>query len=83
MQLKRTSTTGARINYALKHYKITKSKLAEISGVDNAIISRACSGDSSLSEKNLIKITEALKVNPAWLLGYGSDDFNPVWSNKI
>ena len=74
MLLIRNSTTSARLGYVLERKKMSQHQLSEISGVNDSVITRVIKGQSTLNEKNLIKLTEALKVNPAWLLGYGSDD---------
>lgn len=84
MRMKRNSTTGARLKYALQLKMITEHQLSLLSGVSDSIINRAIREESTLSEKNLIKITETLEVNPAWLLGYGTkDDIKPIWTTKL
>lgn len=70
----RTSNLSERLGLYIETAGISQKELSKISGVPDSVICRVIKGQSTLNEKNLIKITEATGVSPNWILGFGSDD---------
>ena len=61
-----------RLNEAMEKRGMRPKDLAEITGIDKGAISCYRSGKFKPAQKNTYLISEALHVNPAWLMG--SDD---------
>jgi transcriptional regulator with XRE-family HTH domain len=70
----RESNSSKRVQRLLRCLGISQKELSKKSGVDDSIICRVIKGQSTLNEKNLIKIADATGASPSWILGYGSDD---------
>ena len=47
----------------------TQTKLAKASGLSKPLICRYLQGEYKASNTNLVKLSNALNVNPGWLLG--------------
>ena len=63
-----------RLRQLISLLDMTQKEFSQFTGVREASISNYCVGVSEPNQKNLNKIITATKVNPAWLMGYGSDD---------
>ena len=59
-------TFGARLRYARELRKLTQKQLAQASGLSQGAIGNY-ENDSRRNPKNVFRIAEALKVQPAWL----------------
>lgn len=70
----RDSCTAERIGLMIEILGISQREFAHIVGVPESSICRIIKRQSTLNEKNLIKITEATGVSPSWILGYGNDE---------
>lgn len=70
----RDSNTSERLGLMIECLGISQKEFCKIVGVPDSCICRVIKGQSTLNEKNLIKITDATGVSPAWILGYGEDD---------
>lgn len=70
----RNSNIPERLGLYLETSGLSQKELSKLSGVPDSVICRVIKGQSTLSEKNLIKIIDSIGVSPAWLLGYGADD---------
>ena len=58
-----------RLEKALTEKIMKPIELAEKTGISQSTISQYRSGYSKPKDKRLVKIAEALQVNPAWLMG--------------
>ena len=58
-----------RLEKALTEKNMKPIELAEKTGISQSTISQYRSGYSKPKDKRLVKIAEALQVNPAWLMG--------------
>lgn len=58
-----------RLEKALTKKNMKPIELAEKTGISQSTISQYRSGYSKPKDKRLVKIAEALQVNPAWLMG--------------
>lgn len=63
-----------RLRQLISLLDMTQKEFSQFTGVREASISNYCVGVSEPNQKNLNKIIKATNVNPAWLMGYGSDD---------
>lgn len=70
----RRSNLSLRLGLLLETSGMSQKELSRISGVSDSIISRVLRGHWALSSKNIIKIVDATKISPSWLLGYGEDE---------
>lgn len=70
----RKSNLSLRLGLLLETSGMSQKELSRISGVSDSIISRVLRGHWTLSSKNIIKIVDATKISPSWLLGYGEDE---------
>lgn len=70
----RTSDTSERLGLMIECLGISQKEFSRTVGVSDSIICRVIKRQSTLNEKNLIKITDATGVSPSWILGYGDDD---------
>lgn len=70
----RKSNLSLRLGLLIETLGITQKELSRMSDVSDSIISRVIKGQWSLSSKNIIKIVDATKISPSWLLGYGEDE---------
>ena len=59
-----------RLTEALNYRNMTASELSKKSGLDKGSISRYLKGENLPRTNAIGKISEALHVNPAWLIGY-------------
>lgn len=58
-----------RLTEAMKIRGIKQNKLAQLTGIDKSAISCYCSGKYQAAQKNTYLLSEALHINPAWLMG--------------
>ena len=63
-------TFADRLNQILKIRNIKPSELAEKSGIPKSAISQYLSGLYEAKQKNIDKLSIALDVNEAWLMGH-------------
>lgn len=63
-------TFADRLNQILKIRNIKPAELAEKSGVPKSAISQYLSGLYEAKQKNIDKLSKALNVNEAWLMGH-------------
>ena len=63
-------TFAERLNKILKIRNIKPAELAEKSGVPKSAISQYLSGLYEAKQKNIDKLSKALDVNEAWLMGH-------------
>ena len=63
-------TFANRLNQILKIRNIRPSELAEKSGVPKSAISQYLSGLYEAKQKNIDKLSRALNINEAWLMGH-------------
>lgn len=59
---------------------LTQAQLADATGLTDATISRIESGKISYTQDTLERISQALAVEPADLLGYDPNSATPLWS---
>lgn len=64
------STITERINEALKYRDITPKQFADRLGLHPATVYRYLNGDRIPRSNTISQMSEVLRVNPAWLLGY-------------
>lgn len=62
-----------RLLYAMKIRGYSQSNLSKISGLSKPLICKYTKGEYKASNTNLVKLSNALKVNPGWLLGLSID----------
>ena len=65
------SDTSQRLAYLIKDLGVSNNSFAASVGISKSSISRILSGEIEPTVKTIKKITEATKVSPNWLLGYG------------
>lgn len=63
-------TFAQRLNKILKIRNIKPVELAEKSGIPKSAISQYLSGLYEAKQKNIDKLSKALNVNEAWLMGH-------------
>ena len=63
-----------RLQLMLSNLGMMQKDLAEKAGLTEVAVSRYVNGTRIPSCMALIKIANATKVSPSWILGYGSDD---------
>ena len=61
---------AVRLKKALELKNMKAIELAEKSGVQKSAISQYLSGQYEPKQKNIDKISIALNINPAWLMGH-------------
>ena len=66
-----------RLQMLRERQQLTCRKLGEILGVGESIVAKWCNGKRVPSRRNLKKICDYFKVEPAWLI-YGIDSDAPV-----
>ena len=66
-----------RLQMLRERQQLTCRKLGEILGVGESIVAKWCNGNRVPSRRNLKKICDYFKVEPAWLI-YGIDSDAPV-----
>ncbi len=66
-----------RLQMLRERQQLTCRKLGEILGVGESIVAKWCNGKRVPSRRNLKKICDHFKVEPAWLI-YGIDSDAPV-----
>lgn len=59
-----------RLNEALRVRNISRSELAEKSGINKGTLSRYLRGETIPRSLAIGKLAQVLNVNPAWILGY-------------
>ena len=59
-----------RLNTALKVRGLTAADLSRLTGINKSSLSRYLSGETIPRSLAIGKIAQALRVNPAWVLGY-------------
>ncbi len=64
-----TDKFADRLNLAMKRRGMKPKDLAEITGIDKGAISCYRNGKFKPAQRNTYLISEALQVNPAWLMG--------------
>lgn len=69
----RNSDTAERLGLMIECLGISQKEFSKTTGVADSVICRVIKRQSTLNEKNLIKITDATGVSPSWILGYGDD----------
>ena len=67
-----------RIRLLILNLNITQKEFATLTGCRESSISNYVVGVSTPNQKTLNKIATATKVDPSWLMGYGSDDDIPI-----
>lgn len=74
-----------RLKCAMSKSKLTLSELSNITGISKPLISNYLSGNYNAKQQNIYKISEALNVNPMWLMGYNVSigNFAQVTNNEI
>lgn len=70
----RTCNLSERLGLFIESSGISQKELSKLTGVSDSVICRVIKGESGMSTKNLVKIADATRVSPNWLLGYGSDE---------
>ena len=63
-----------RLKLLIGYMDMTQKEFSEFTGVRESTVSNYCVGICEPSQRNLSKIIDSTNVNPAWLMGYGSDD---------
>ncbi len=59
-----------RLNEAMQKREITAAELSKRTGLNKSSLSRYLSGENIPRSLAIGKIATALRVNPAWILGY-------------
>lgn len=62
--------TNRRIREEIARQNITMTDLAKMSGLNRSTISRYCSDKVEPKPEAITAIAKALKVSPAWLMGF-------------
>lgn len=70
----RISNLSERLGLFLETSGISQKELSKLSGVSDSIICRTIKGQNNLTTDNLVRIVDAINVDPAWLIGYGADE---------
>lgn len=63
-----------RLEQAMAMKDITAAELSRLTGISKSSLSRYMSGDYNPNNDKLEKLSRALNVNEAWLLGYDEVD---------
>lgn len=63
-----------RLEQAMTMKDITAAELSRLTGISKSSLSRYMSGDYNPNNDKLEKLSRALNVNEAWLLGYDEVD---------
>lgn len=61
-------TFGERLLIAIKRREMSKLQLAQMTGISSAQISQYTADHETPGGLKLVKIAEALEVDPAWLM---------------
>ena len=59
-----------RLNEAMQKRGITATELAKLTGLNKSSVSRYLTGENIPRSLAIGKLAQALRVNPAWILGY-------------
>ena len=59
-----------RLNEAMQKRGITAAELAKLTGLNKSSVSRYLTGENIPRSLAIGKLAQALRVNPAWVLGY-------------
>ena len=68
------SSFDKRLLLLLEDMNISQRDFADLTKLTESAISHYIKGDRAPNALTLINITNATKVSPNWLLGYGPDD---------
>lgn len=66
--------TSKRLRLLLTNLGLTQRELAFKADITESAVSRYLDGSRIPNANTIIQITEATKVSPSWLLGYGEDN---------
>lgn len=69
-----TSNISERLGLYMETSGMSQKQLSKLSGVSDSVICRVLKSEQSMSVCNIVKIANATRVSPNWLLGFGSDD---------
>ena len=59
-----------RLNEAMQKRGITATELAKLTGLNKSSVSRYLTGENIPRSLAIGKLAQALRINPAWILGY-------------
>lgn len=74
----KTSNSAERIKEIMRIYGIKQSDFCNKTGLNKSIVSLYVSGKREPAQDNIFIISQAFKVDPAWLMGY-----DVPMSNKV
>lgn len=74
------TTLILRIKKILEERNLTNSDLARLSGISNSSISEYLNGKYEPKQDKIALIAKALRVSPAWLMGF--DDDAPITASE-
>lgn len=63
-----------RIKRLLEERNISKAELSRLTGISNSSLSEYLSGKYEPKQDKIALIARALRVSPAWLMGYDNED---------
>lgn len=81
--IEKVSTFKERFNQALSIRNIKPVELFEKTGISESTISQYRSGYAQPKEDKLLLISNALDVNPVWLLGLNVHMDNELYENSL
>ena len=68
--MNKISNTSERLKQILKEKNWTQAKLVHLTGISKSAISQYLSNRNEPKQDNIYKMSKALNVNEAWLMGY-------------
>ncbi len=80
------ATTSDRLKQIMNERKIKQIDLVEMTGIGKSAISQYLSGKVVPKQDKIYLLSQALKINPAWLMGYDvsmESDASSSWRPAI
>ena len=68
--LELVSTFKERLRIAVNNSPLTKTQIANESGISKSLLSHYLAGDNEAGNDKLKSLAATLKVSPVWLIGY-------------
>lgn len=72
-----------RLSKAMKERRINATQLSENTGIDKGSISHYLSGKYKAKQDKVFSLAEALRVDPAWLMGHDVPMVNEQFNRMV
>lgn len=74
---------GKRMQIALEQKQMTRAELSRMTGISEPALYYYIKNDSEPKSRNIMKIADALNVDPNWLLGIEQNPINSMDASEL